>query len=88
MMRSDDLGKTTDHVLLVQRGHDVVLKIRRNKESAVHVRAGGEHVVKQSLAAQVATEVLLIRIRRSARLPVHLRRLFGSGGQGLAHGLV
>lgn len=88
MMRGDHLGNTTDHVLLVQRGHDVVLKIRRNKESAVHIRAGGEHVVKQGLAAQVTTEVLLIRIRCSAGLPVHLCRLFGSSGQGCAHGLV
>ena len=89
VVRGDDLGKTTDHVLLVQRGHDVMLELDRDEVTAVLTGRGGEHVMKQGLAAQVATEVLLIRIRRSADFAViHLRGLLRSRGDRLAHGLV
>ena len=86
MLSCDNLCEGTYHVLLLERGNDVTLKIFRHEITAVSVRAFGKHVVNENLAAKVTVKILLIFIGGATGL----RHLCTgrSGSERLIDGLV
>ena len=83
---SDNLCKASHHIGLIKTGHDLTLKLFRNKISAVCLDTLGKHVVNKSLATKMCPEVLLIGIGSTTGLFLNL--LGRSSGQRLVHRLI
>ena len=66
MLSLDDLRHRADHILLYEQHQDFTLKILRHEITAVCVRALGEDVVDEHLAAQVAVKILFVGIGGAA----------------------